>query len=66
MQDAKLCPLCGMDNRCGHAAGHPAGTCWCDAAVFPEEVLQQLPSSAVCICEACLDQLKRRLRQETK
>ncbi|TDY45328.1 hypothetical protein C7445_108153 [Alicyclobacillus sacchari] len=61
MQNETLCPLCGMDNRCGHAAGNPPGTCWCDNVLFPEEVLKHIPSSEVCICEICLERLKRRL-----
>ncbi|WP_431307902.1 cysteine-rich CWC family protein [Alicyclobacillus sacchari] len=61
VQNETLCPLCGMDNRCGHAAGNPPGTCWCDNVLFPEEVLKHIPSSEVCICEICLERLKRRL-----
>ncbi|WP_306307178.1 cysteine-rich CWC family protein [Alicyclobacillus acidiphilus] len=53
-----LCPLCGMENQCGRAAGCPPGSCWCDQSVFPAALLEQIPLEArnkACICKHCLE-----------
>ncbi|WP_420168307.1 cysteine-rich CWC family protein [Alicyclobacillus hesperidum] len=63
LNDGTRCPLCGMDNRCGHVAGDLPGTCWCDKAHFPKEILEHLPACGVCICETCLERLKSRFGQ---
>lgn len=55
------CPICGMDNRCGNAAGKPHGTCWCDREFFPKEIFDKIPatgSETSCICPSCLEKLK--------
>ncbi|WAH36069.1 cysteine-rich CWC family protein [Alicyclobacillus dauci] len=40
---SKVCPFCGMHNNCGHAAGKPHGTCWCDKEIFPNAIFEKLP-----------------------
>lgn len=64
MSAQRNCPFCGMDNQCGHAAGAPHGSCWCDNEFFPEEIFDQLPSDALaktCICQNCLTAFKDRI-----
>jgi hypothetical protein len=57
-EDRGKCPLCGGPNRCALAADPAATECWCDAVVFPDELLAQIPKEAVrktCVCQKCLE-----------
>ncbi|MBR2564122.1 MAG: cysteine-rich CWC family protein [Paenibacillus sp.] len=52
------CPLCGESNNCAYAAGKPHSECWCNNAVFPEEVFERIPAEhrrKSCICQQCLE-----------
>ena len=55
------CPICGGDNHCGNVAGMKHGECWCDRAVFPQEIFDVVPSNGEeksCICQSCLQKFK--------
>ncbi|MFT4518954.1 MAG: hypothetical protein ACI9JM_001343 [Halioglobus sp.] len=52
----KICPLCGVDNKCAAAAGRPAESCWCQGVTFNKESLAAIPEEAkdkYCLCPAC-------------
>jgi hypothetical protein len=56
-EDRGKCPLCGEPNQCALAADPAARECWCDAVVFPAELLAKIPREAVrktCVCQSCL------------
>lgn len=58
---AKVCPICGKDNKCGNEAGKPHGGCWCDKEDFPQEVFASIPKEErmkSCICLDCLNKFK--------
>lgn len=61
MNQAKLCPLCQKDNKCGMTGNSSTGICWCYTKSFPKEIFDQLPpvrQKKVCICENCLVEFK--------
>ena len=63
--NSALCPLCGVDNRCGNiglagveAASDAGKPCWCvnPTITFPEALLARVPAetkNSACICERC-------------
>ncbi|MGZ5180301.1 MAG: cysteine-rich CWC family protein [Ramlibacter sp.] len=58
--DPGQCPLCGQPNGCAmereRATGVPQPPCWCTAATFGRELLEQLPDDRrgqACICASC-------------
>ncbi|MCH6266906.1 MULTISPECIES: cysteine-rich CWC family protein [Neobacillus] len=56
----KYCPICGEANGCMSGAGEH-GNCWCDAEVFPNEILELVPAESIrkdCICKKCLDKFR--------
>jgi len=59
----ETCPLCGKDNQCRVAKGHPyKGLCWCDQIVVPGHILNRLVADWVgsaCICRSCLETVAR-------
>ncbi|WP_248925084.1 cysteine-rich CWC family protein [Paenibacillus hamazuiensis] len=59
--NARLCPFCNEDNRCGRMADEPDGACWCSKEVFPQRIFESLPPDRLgtsCICKSCLDKFK--------
>lgn len=60
MHQAKLCPLCQKNNKCGMTNNASTEVCWCFEANFPKEIFDQLPPDRekVCICEKCLIEFK--------
>lgn len=58
--EAKLCPLCQKDNKCGLTNNPLARDCWCFKAGFPKEIFELLPPDRekVCICEICMVEFK--------
>ncbi len=62
--DARRCPLCGRDNRCGELAGTGAGggRCWCFELKVPAELLARVPAAArgkACVCRGCVEAFQR-------
>jgi hypothetical protein len=56
--DTAICPLCGQPNNCPMAVDPNATGCWCGDLEFPQELLDQVPETALhqaCICRNCLD-----------
>jgi hypothetical protein len=52
--DPTRCPLCGVQNECGIAAGQ--SECWCFDVTIQKQTLDQLPDAArgvACICKTC-------------
>ncbi|NIK67165.1 MULTISPECIES: cysteine-rich CWC family protein [unclassified Paenibacillus] len=65
---ASECPICKGSNRCGNLQGLPAGACWCSKEFFPQKVFEQIPSELMgkaCVCQACLERLKRESKEES-
>ncbi|MEK4425490.1 cysteine-rich CWC family protein [Solibacillus sp. FSL K6-1523] len=61
MNQAKLCPLCKKDNKCGMTDNSSTEVCWCYSKSFPKEIFDQVPldrQKKVCICENCLVEFK--------
>ena len=56
--DLARCPICGEQNQCAMAADPEATECWCESAIFPQDLLKRLPVHAVrrvCICQRCIE-----------
>lgn len=61
--DARLCPLCQMDNFCGNLAvknddeeGVASLSCWCATVTLTSDLLASIPESArgkACVCQQC-------------
>lgn len=52
--DPSRCPLCGVANECGMAAG--SNECWCFGATVSKDALGRLPDAArgkTCVCARC-------------
>jgi hypothetical protein len=52
--DPSRCPLCGVENQCGMAAG--STECWCFGATVSKDALERLPPAALgkaCVCARC-------------
>jgi hypothetical protein len=52
--DPTRCPLCGVQNECGMAAGQ--AECWCFSVVVAQQTLERLPQAArgvSCVCKNC-------------
>jgi hypothetical protein len=52
--DPSRCPLCGVANQCGMAAG--SNECWCFAATVSKDALERLPAvvrGKACVCARC-------------
>jgi hypothetical protein len=48
------CPLCGVVNECGLAAG--ASTCWCFSETITADATARVPAAArdaACLCRTC-------------
>lgn len=54
MMDKKKCPICGNNNGCAIVNRENPRDCWCVKVVFPE-----LPKMDSCICEECLNKIKK-------
>jgi hypothetical protein len=55
--DETRCPICGGENQCAQAAGHPPRACWCMHADVPEALIEAVPAEARnrrCICRRCV------------
>ena len=58
--NARVCPLCGMPNRCAMELEREGGVkqppCWCTQVDFQREVLERIPAQTrglACICARC-------------
>ncbi|WP_078427975.1 cysteine-rich CWC family protein [Alkalihalobacterium alkalinitrilicum] len=61
--DAKKCPICNKDNRCGNEQNQPS--CWCSMESFPDEIFKLISDekrNKACICKECLERYNQQIR----
>lgn len=52
MEQNTICPICHDDNSC--TVNSNPHDCWCMKVSIDEQLRRQLPQTAQCICNRCL------------